>query len=352
MLMLSRLRPCAVLLAVMLTACSSSAQSARQMAPAEVVATVGGAPITLGDVDALALQEPAASFGSARLVQALYLARRSALDQIVGNRLLDLEAKARGIDRATLVDREITTVAGTPSDADVEFWYQSNPTAVQGRPLEQLRAAIKSLLVEQRLDAAQSSLIAKLKDKTAVTISLEPPRQTVATAGHPSKGSADAPIEMVEFSDFQCPFCQRVNPTVEQVLKTYGDRIKFVYRHFPLPNHPNARPAAEAAACANVQGQFWQYHDRLFAEPNKLTDADLKAHAAALGLDAARFNACVDGHESKAEVDRDVAEGGALGVTGTPAFFINGRALDGAQPFLAFTRVIDEELAAKGAAAR
>jgi protein-disulfide isomerase len=350
--MMSRLRPLIVLLAVMLTACSSSAQSAKQMAPAEVVATVGGAPISLGDVDTLALQESAANFGSARLVQALYLARRSALDQIIGNRLLDIEAKARGVDRQALIEQEITNAAGVPTDADVEFWYQSNPSAVQGRPLEQLRVPIKSLLAQQRLDAAQTAFIARLKDKTPVTISLDPPRQEVATEGHPSKGSADAPIVLVEFSDFQCPFCQRANPTVEQVLATYGDKIRFVYRHFPLPNHSDARPAAEAAACAQEQGQFWPYHDRLFAESGKLSDADLKAHAAALGLDAGRFSTCVDGHESKSVVDQDLAEAQALGVTATPTFFINGRELEGAQPLDAFTRVIDEELEAKGAAAR
>jgi protein-disulfide isomerase len=336
----------AVLTALLLSACSSSAQSARQMAPSEVVATVAGAPITLGDVDATALQQSASDFGGARLVQALYLARRAALDDIVGNRLLDIEARARGIDRPTLVQREITDAAGAPTDSDVEFWYQSNPTMVQGRPLEQLRPAIKSLLLQQRLDSAQASLIARLKDKTPVTISLEPPRQTVATAGHPTKGPDKAPIELVEFSDFQCPFCQRANPTVQQLLAKYGDRVRFTYRHFPLPNHPAARPAAEASACADDQGQFWAFHDRLFAAPDKLTEADFKAHAAALKLDMAKFEACVNTHHFKELVEKDAKEGEALGVTGTPAFFINGRALEGAQPLEAFTRLIDEELAA------
>jgi protein-disulfide isomerase len=337
----------AVLGALLLSACSSSAQSARQMTPSEVVATVGGVPVTLDEVDTTALQQSAADFGGARLVQALYLARRAALDEIVGNRLLDLEARARSIDRATLVQREITDVAGAPTDADVEFWYQSNPTMVQGRPLEQLRPAIRSLLLQQRLDAAQEALITKLKDKTAVTISLEPPRQTVATAGHPTKGPEKAPIEIVEFSDFQCPFCQRALPTVQQVLAKYGDRIRFTYRHYPLPNHPAAGPAADASLCANEQGQFWAFHDRLFADFNKLSEADFKAHAVALKLDPAKFDACVNTRRFKEVVEKDLKDGEALGVTGTPAFFINGRALEGAQPLEAFTRLIDEELAAK-----
>jgi protein-disulfide isomerase len=176
---------------------------------------------------------------------------------------------------------------------------------------------------------------------------LDPPRQTVAAANGPSKGSASAPIEIIEFSDFQCPFCQRADPTVQQVLSTYGDRIRFVYRHYPLPNHPNARPAAEAAACADEQDKFWPYHDRLFANPTKLEDPDLKRHAAELGLNTGQFNGCLDSHKLKAKVDTDLKAGEEAGVNGTPAFFINGRMISGAQPFEAFKRIIDEELERK-----
>ena len=178
-------------------------------------------------------------------------------------------------------------------------------------------------------------------------ILIEAPRQTVAAANGAAKGPASAPIEIIEFSDFQCPFCQRANPTVTQVLNTYGDRIHFVYRHFPLGNHPNARPAAEASQCAAEQGKFWQYHDALFANPSKLADADLKQRAAELGLDTTRFNACVDTHKFKAQVDADMQAGEEAGVNGTPAFFVNGRMLSGAQPFDAFKRLIDEELEIK-----
>src|SRR5262245_13892496 len=333
--------------ALLVTACSSSAQAPKQMAQTDVVATVGATPITLSEVDDRAFQRSASDFGGARLSQALYLARREALEEIIGTRLINEEAKARGMDAASLVEKEISNQAPTPTENDIAFWYQSNAARVQGATLPQVHDAIKQLLIQQRMADAKETFLAKLKEKTPVTISLEPPRQKVDIAGHPAKGPADAPIELVEFSDFQCPFCQRANPTVDQVLKTYGDKIHFVYRHFPLPSHPNARPAAEAAACAGEQGHFWQFHDQLFANPTKLTNDDLKAHAAAIGLDATKFNACFDGHRLKAEVDKDIAEGSEAGVTGTPAFFINGRSLEGAQPFEAFKQVIDEELAAK-----
>lgn len=331
-------------------ACSTNAEqsaTSKAQAPSDVVARVGGAPITLEEVDTRALQEPATSFGGAKLIQALYMARRATIEEIVANRLLDAEAKARGIDRPTLVEREIAAKAPAPTENDIMAWYQANPARVNGASIDQVRTPIKNLLIEERMDAARATLVETLKTKTTVEILLDPPRVEIADGGRPVRGSATAPIEMIEFSDFQCPFCQRANPTVDQVLKTYGDKIKFVYRHFPLPNHPNARPSAEAAACAQVQGKFWEYHDRLFANPTKLTDDDLKAHAAAIGLDTSAFNTCFANRQQKAGVDKDVADAEAVGVTGTPAFFINGRAIEGAQPFESFKRVIDEELARK-----
>jgi len=340
---------------VTLAACSKTsaqpqaraATGTKQPAASDVVALVGTTPITLDEVDSRALQEPVSSFGGAKLVQALYLARRATIEEIVANRLMDDEAKARGIDRPTLVEREITAKAPAPTDGEVAAWYRDNPARVNGASLDQVRAPIKNLLLEQRMDAARATLVESLKAKTTVTISLVPPRVEVADGGRPAIGPANAPIEMIEFSDFQCPFCQRANPVVEQVLKTYGTKIKFVYRHYPLPNHPNARPAAEAAACAEVQGKFWEYHDILFANSSKLSDADLKAHAKTVGLDTGKFNTCFDNKQQKPGIDADIKDGESVGVTGTPAFFVNGRSIEGAQPFDAFKRVIDEELSAK-----
>ena len=331
-----------------LAACSSAAQSTRQPAPTDVVATVGSSQITLAEVDDRALQQPASDFGSVKLLQALYNARRAAVDEIVANRLLDNEAKAQHIERSALVEKEITAKIPTVSESDVENWYRANQGRVQGATLDQVRSPIRAYLTQERMQTIRAQYIDTLKAKTTVRINLEPPRQRIAATDGPARGPANAPIEIIEFSDFQCPFCLRADPTVRQVLSTYGDRIHFVYRHYPLPNHPNARPAAEAAACAADQDKFWAYHDRLFASQARLEAADLKQHAADLGLDTAKFNACVDSHQSKARVDADLRTGQDVGVDGTPAFFINGRLLSGAQPFDAFKRVIDEELAHKG----
>jgi protein-disulfide isomerase len=331
-----------------LVACSSSAQQPnRFQGPNDVVATVGNISVTLADVDQKAMQQPANDFGSTRLVLAIYEARRNAIDEITGEKLIDMEAKARGVATAALIDQEITSKIKTVTDADVSTWYDANKSRTQGASLDQVRGPIRNLLTQQRTAVAYQSFVEQLKLKTPVRIMLEPPRQKIATANSPAQGPASAPIELVEFSDFQCPFCYRAHPTVKQVLSTYGNKIRFVYRNYPLPNHPNARPAAEAAQCANEQGQFWAYHDRLFADQTKLGDADLKASAAALGLDPGKFNACVDSHKYKDRIDADVQAGNEAGVNGTPAFFINGRMLSGAQPYDEFKRLIDEELAAQ-----
>jgi protein-disulfide isomerase len=330
---------------ILLAGCSGAAQQARPQTGDDVVATVGTRRITLAEVDGRALGQQAGNFGGLTLSQALYEARRTVLDEMIGNHLIDADAKARGTDRAALVQQEITAKVAPPTDAEIAAWYSANQARTQGASLDQVREPIRSLLAQERTMAARDAYITRLKAATPVTLTLEPPRLTVSDAGRPAKGPARAPVQIVEFSDFECPYCFRANPTVAQILAAYGDRVRLVYRHYPLPNHPNARPAAEASACANEQGRFWEFHDRLFANQSKLAAADLKQHAAELGLDAAAFNACVDGRKYRGDVDADMATAEALGVSGTPHFFINGRPLSGAQPFENFKAIIDEELA-------
>jgi protein-disulfide isomerase len=345
--MRSQLFPGAAVLAL-LTACSStSAQQAKLLAPTDVVAKVGSTSITLREVDEKALQQPVTNFGSVKLAVALYQARRAALDELVATNLMDEAAKTQGIDRPALVQKEITSKISPVTEDDIGFWYQTNQARVQGAPLDQVRQPIRQFLTQERMQVIREQYLGTLKAKTTVRVMLDPPRQTVATEGSPAKGPANAPIELVEFSDFQCPYCFRATPTVKQVLSAYGDKIHFVYRHYPLPNHPNARPAAEAAACAADQGKFWPFHDRLFQDPSKLSQSDLKHDAADLGLDTAKFDGCVDSHKLKAVVDADLQAGLEAGVDGTPAFFINGRMLSGAQPFDVFKRIIDEEIELK-----
>jgi len=163
--------------------------------------------------------------------------------------------------------------------------------------------------------------------------------------GAPSKGPAAALVTIVEFSDFHCPYCRTVVPTIAQVLARYPDKVRLVYRDFPLDGlHPGARRASEAARCAGDQGKFWAYHDLIYAAEPDSSPEQLKRFAQQAGLDVGAFEGCLASGKHRPAVQQDVDEGIRLGVEGTPAFFINGRMLAGAQPLEAFVRIIDDEL--------
>jgi protein-disulfide isomerase len=167
----------------------------------------------------------------------------------------------------------------------------------------------------------------------------------VSADDDPSIGPEDAPVTIIEFSDYECPFCAKVEPTIMQVLEAYGDDVRFVYRDFPLDSHRDAQKAAEAAECADDQGKFWEYHDLLFANQGNLGVSSLRQFASDLDLDVDAFNDCLDSDKYEDEVKKDFQDGQAAGVGGTPAFFINGQLVSGAQPFSVFKQVIDAELA-------
>ena len=167
------------------------------------------------------------------------------------------------------------------------------------------------------------------------------------TGDSPRFGNPEAPVQIVEFSDFQCPYCTRGASTLDEVKEAYGDKVTVVYRHFPLSFHMEAYKAAQASECANDQSKFWEYHDLLFANQRALTEPDLVSYAEQLSLNMGDFTECLNSGKHAATVDEDMAEGAAVGMQGTPGFFINGRFLNGAQPFEAFKEIIDAELARK-----
>lgn len=341
-----------------LAGCSGSAKSSggdpqavRPAQNSQVVARVGDHAFTLDEVDKEALKIEAGSFGSLKLAQAMYEARRQVLDSMIGAYLVQSEARARSLDEGELLRREVTDTIKPVTDADATAWYSANRDRVGGATLEQVRSQIKAFLMQQQSEDARQALIGRLKQKTAVQILLEPPRTDVTVAADdPARGPSGAPVEIVEFSDFQCPFCARATPTIDRIMADYGDRVRLVYRDYPLPNHSNARAAAEAAQCANDQGKFWPYHDVLFANQSRLAVDQLKQYSTDLALNTPQFVACLDGGKYRDEVEQDLKEGGTFGVSATPTFFINGRMLAGALPYEAFRRIIDEELAAKGSA--
>ena len=177
---------------------------------------------------------------------------------------------------------------------------------------------------------------------------LEPQRVVVNSSGHPALGPKDAPVTIVEFTDLQCPFCEKTESTLKELRGKYGDKIRVVHMDYPLPFHSHALDAAKAAHCANEQGKFWPYRDALFANQSKLAPADLKATAQSLGMNSAKFDACFASTKYDSQIKADQAAGEKVGVDGTPAFFIDGRPLTGAQPTPKFEEIIDDELATGG----
>jgi protein-disulfide isomerase len=182
-----------------------------------------------------------------------------------------------------------------------------------------------------------------------VTDHLEQPRVQVAANDAPRIGTAAAPIQIVEFSDFQCPYCTRGRDTVKQVVAKYGDKVSVAFRHFPLPFHAEAHKAAQAAECAREKGKFWEYHDALFDHQQALGAADLVRHAKDIGLEGKPFEECLNSARHAARVDADIADGKAAGMSGTPGFYVNGIVLQGALPLEEFSRIIDKELGRSGA---
>jgi protein-disulfide isomerase len=281
----------------------------------------------------------------------VYQLRHQTAEQLVMEAVVKAEAKKAGIPEDELLKREIEQKAQNPSDAEVKQLYDQAKAQGQipeGMTLddpkvkEQVVAAVSSQLKQERA----KTFFEDLRKRYNIQVLVPQPRVSVEAKG-PSRGPENAKITIIEFSDFQCPFCGKAYETVEQVMQTYAGKVRLVFRNFPLSFHPYAQKAAEASMCANEQGKFWQYYETLFKNQQKLTVADLKDHAKSLGLDSAKFDKCLDGGEKASVVAVDQAAGQKVGVQGTPAFFINGVMLSGAQPIEEFKRVIDQELAQK-----
>lgn len=328
----------------LLVACTS----ARAQQGNEPAARVGDRVITTRELEARwAADNPAQH---AQALQAVYDGRRAALDDIVADMLIEQAAKAKGVSTDAYEQAEVAKRAKAVTDADVVAFYQANISQMQGRSLDQVSPVIKRFLDEQAHNQAKQALVDELKKAgPKIQVLLDPPRTSIDVAAtDPSVGDPKAPVTIVEFSDFQCPFCRRAAPTLKQIRDKYGDKVRVVWKDFPLTQiHPQAFRAAEAGRCAQEQGKFWEYHDQLFGNQQALQPDDLKKYAAAAGMDAAKFGDCLDSQKYAERVRDGVAAGTRLGVNSTPTLYVNGRRVEGAQPFDVFAGIIDEELAKK-----
>jgi protein-disulfide isomerase len=328
-----------VAMAVVLAGLTGIARADQRDDNNAVFATVDDHQITKKDVDDAIMR----SVSPAQL----YDLRKRSLDKLVDDYLVDQAAKKAGLSSQQYLAAQ--GVQSKASDADALKFYDDHKaqidTQAKGQSFDQLKSRIVAMLERNLARKNQDDLMAKLRTENKVTVMLEAPRFKVASDNHPWSGGKDATVTVIEFSDFQCPYCRAAENSIKQVRAKYGDRVKFVYEDFPLGFHEHAMDAARAARCAGEQDKFWQYHDALFEDQSKLAVADLKGKAAKLGLDSPKFAACFDKQEPDALIKADHAQGQALGITGTPIFYINGRQLSGAQPADKFAEVIDEELA-------
>jgi protein-disulfide isomerase len=316
--------------------------SAQTSGKSEPLAEVGGEVITAEEV------EKAIGVELAEHQEQIHKLKKDKIEELIREKLLAQEAARRGLSVEELLDAEVNAKVEPASEAEVEVLVEANKPRFSGDE-EALRERVRKYLEERQLQTNRSAYLESLRSQADVSIYLPPPevyRAEVSVDGAPYRGPAEAPVTIVKFEDFHCPYCDRIQTTLAELQSQYGEKVKIVHRDFPLDNlHPQARSAHEAARCAGAQGEFWAYHDALYAAKPVSTAEELTEYAEKLGLDLVAFEECLDSGAYEEAVKKDVDEGLSLGLTGTPSFFINGRLISGALPLQNFVQIIDEELA-------
>lgn len=315
-------------------------QSARSVIPA---AKVGDEVISLEEV------QHALHGQLAQIERQRHSLINQKLEELIEKRLLDEEAKKRGITGEQLLKDEVEAKTPKVPDSEVsDFMEQNRARLPQGEEAE-LRLKVSDYLRAQKINQQKLAYVQGLREKAKVTVYLEEPasaRVQISAEKGVARGPKDAPVTIVEFSDYQCPFCKAVLGSISEVLARYGGKVKWVFRDFPSERlHPTAPKAHEAARCAGEQGKYWEYHDLLFERAPNHSIEELEQFARELKLGSSAFSACLASGKYKEEIASDVQEGIRMGVSGTPTFFINGRLAEGAMPFAVFEKLIEGELA-------
>ncbi len=302
---------------------------------ADVVAVVGGVTLTMSDIEQ---QE------SSKLLQArydFYQAENKALEDLIDKTLLEQKAKSEGLTVEQLVERDISSKVKDPTEDQMRVYYEGVET---DQPYETVRGKILEKIRQLRISKGRAAYIQMLRAQSNVYVTLAPPTTSVDLGNANLLGPKDAPVVLIEFADYECPYCQKVAPDIKKLQDEYGVSLAVAYKDFPLPMHSHAEKAAEAVRCAGKQGKFWELHDELFSSKELSVD-QLKSQAHGLKLDSGAFDKCLDAGEAAAAVQQDREQGLHLGLTGTPSFFVNGHFLSGALDYKALRGVIDQQLA-------
>jgi protein-disulfide isomerase len=303
-----------------------------------LIVEIDGVKLTLADFEA---KRPGGLFQARNNY---YEAERKAVEEFVNQWLLEREAAAQKITVAELLDRHVNNAGfKTPSEETLRVYYEGVDT---NEPFENVRDKILEAIRTRRVARTRNAYIESLRSKAKIALALDPPRAPISLKGSALLGKADAPVTVVEFADYECPYCQQIQPAVEKLINDYPGKVAFAFKDFPLPNHTHAQKAAEAARCAGAQGKYWEFHHQLFAN-HQYDVAKLKEIAAGLKLDNQAFNTCLDSGQQSGAVQADFNESQVLGIPGTPAFFVNGRLINpnGTVSYDVLRRFVEEELA-------
>lgn len=301
----------------------------------EPLATLDGEPILESDLE----------LGSdwRKLEQQVHSLREKALNSAIAARLLSMEAERRGVTANELIEAEVAPKVGEPTNSEVSEFYEKRKSDID-KPLKEVRDEIVSLLKRNKAQVHVSDYIKNLWANADVKVLLDPPRLPVNMEGVRFRGNNNAPVTIIEYSDFQCPFCRRVQPTLAELASEYENEIRWGFKDMPLSDiHPEAIRAAQAARCADDQGKFWEFRAKLF-EQDLFTDGMYTDVAKELKIKDEALLECVNSGKHDAAVRADFNEARSFGIEGTPAFLINGILFTGAQRIEAFRNVIDREL--------
>jgi protein-disulfide isomerase len=273
-----------------------------------------------------------------------YELKRKALDEMINEKLLEMEARTQGVSAEELVRREADSKLSPVTETELMAYYFGQAERLN-LPFDEVKEQLEHTLQQIKLQQERQAFVRRLREKYPVTILIRPPTTSIPLDTSRAKGKADAPVTLVEFSDFQCGFCRNASTTVKEIAQKYSSDVRVIFRDFPLRTmHPQAWMAAEASRCAADQGKFWEYHDLLFANQNNLDRIGLLTQASKLNLDQKAFETCLDSRKHNTDVARDVKDGTDAGLTGTPGFFVNGVFLNGALPAAAFEKAVEDEL--------
>jgi len=283
-----------------------------------------------------------------RMMQQVFGVQRRALQEVLDQKLVEDAAKKKGLTVDDLIKSEVDSKVADPSDDEVSDYYQQHQGQIN-QPFDQIKDKIREGLKDQAVQKARRLYVQDLMEQAVndgdLVVLLKPPKIDVPLDPSRLRGDPKAPVTIVEFADFSCPYCRKAEATLDELVAKYPGKIKIGYRDFPLRQlHPNAQLAAEASRCAGEQGKYWEYHDLLFAGQDKQTRADLVADAASLKLDTQQFDTCLSSGKYKPQIEQDVELATRAGLVDTPGFFVDGMFLNGAQPAAAFEAIIDKDL--------